>query len=230
MFQIGSLLLALFLVFQGHVALGEETAPVQSKSAGNGVISGEVAYSDPNAKGRNHQLEAQDSLEVWIHQAEAVAKSGGEGNVGELAPEIASYLSVLYFYCTLRDGPCPFVLESILDVEILRARASKEISCSSMQRFFKSYLKHGLDDRGKFLYPLTRGLEMANFNEGSRPRFLECKETVAAMLNDKEIMAQRFGEKGEALGSLSKLADLVSQVKNNKTDIYVATGLRDSEE
>ena len=230
MFRIGTLLLAVLVLFEGHVALGEDSSTTAPTGAGSRVVSGEVAYSDPNAKGRNHQLEAQDALETWITQAQEISKRGGEGIIGDLDPEIASYLSVLYFFCTVKEGPCPYVLESILDVEILRARATKQVSCSSMQRFFKGYLKHALDERGKFLYPLTRGLEMANFNEQSRPRFLECKDTVAAILEDKEVMAQRFGEKGQALESLGKLSALVRQVKSNKTDIYVATGLRDSEE
>lgn len=230
MVRIGSLVLALGVWFQGQVALGEDGAPSASDGSRDSVISGQVAYSDPNAKGRNYQLEAQDSIEAWIKKAQSAAKSGGEAPLEDLDSETASYLSVLYFYCTAKEGPCPFVLDSVLDVEIMQARASKDASCVTMKRFFKSYLKHGLDDRGKFLYSLTRGLEMASFNEQSRPRYLDCQETVGAIMNDKELLAQRFGEKGTSLESFAKLANLVNEVKTSKTDIFVATGLSKAEE
>jgi hypothetical protein len=222
MCRIVSVVLALALGLLGDQAWCDDPP---RKPAGSTVITGEVAYSDPNAKGRNHQFEAQDALQAWIQGVQAAAKGGGSSSVDALEPEVASYLSVLYFYCTVKDGPCPFVLEGILDAEVMRARATHEISCVSMKRFFKSYLTHGLDARGKFMYPLTRGLEMANFNEQDRPRYVECKETVSAILEDKEAIAQRFGEKGTSLEALAKLDNLVSQVKTNKTDIYVATGL-----
>lgn len=224
MLRIAAIMVALALWFQGDRAWGEDASSQAGKSPGSTVITGQIAYSDPNAKGRNQQLEAQDALESWIQDVQADAKSGGDKSVDDLEPEVASYLSVLYFYCTAKDGPCPFVLESLLDAEVMKARATKEISCVSMKRFFKSYLSHGLDERGKFLYPLTRGLEMANFNQQDRIRYVECK-TVAAILEDKEAVAQRLGPKGSALESLAKLADLLKRVKTDKTDIYVATGL-----
>jgi len=224
------MILALAVWFPGGRAWGEESPSGAGKTTSSTVITGEVAYSDPNAKGRNQQLEAQDALESWIQSVQAAAKSGGDKRLDALDPDVASYLSVLYFYCTAKDGPCPFVLESLLDAEVMTARATKEISCLSMKRFFKSYLSHGLDDRGKFLYPLTRGLDMANFNQQDRPRYVECKETVAAILEDKEVLAQRFGEKGSSLESLSKLDELLKGVKTNKTDVFVATGLLDGAE
>lgn len=225
MLRIAAIIVALAVWFPGDHAWGEDVSSQAGKAKGSTVITGEVAYSDPNAKGRNQQLEAQDALESWIQSVAAAAKSGGDKVVDDLEPEVASYLSVLYFYCTAKDGPCPFVLESLLDAEVVKARTTKEISCVSMKRFFKSYLSHALDERGKFLYTLTRGLEMANFNQQDRPRYVECKETVAAILEDKEAVAQRLGEKGSALESLAKLADLLKRVKTDKTDIYVATGL-----
>jgi hypothetical protein len=112
---------------------------------------------------------------------------------------------------------------------VIGTKTGKEAPCVSMKRFFKAYLANGLDDRGKFMYPLTRGLEMNSFNSDVRPRFLECKETVSAMVEDKELLAQRFGEKGAALESIVKFTTLLKQVKDDKVDIYVATGLSKEE-
>lgn len=203
----------------------ESAAAAGSNESRKGVITGQVAYSDPNAKGRNHQLEAQDNLESWSNQLQGVIKNGGDGSVEELDSTTISYLSVLYFFCTVKQGPCPFVLETILDAELIRSKKDNAVSCGTMTRFFKSFLADGLDERGKFLYSLTRGLEIAAFNTESRPRFLECKETVKAILDDKEIVGQRFGEKGESMASIAKFKELLKEVKDTKTDIYVAVGM-----
>lgn len=193
------------------------------------ALSGEVAYSDPNVQARNHQLDAQDTLEAWSAQVLAAIKGGGEGKVTELDSSTASYLSVLYMYCTVKQGPCPFILETVLDSDIIAARSDKARTCTSMTRFFRGYLSNALDDRAKFLYSLTQGLEMATFNTESRPRFIECKETVAAILEDKEVVAQRFGEKGTAVVTIEAFNSLLKDVKTQKTDIYAATGITKGE-
>ena len=222
-------LIALAIGSWSHAGSAESKNPAPPLNSDKVVITGQVAYSDPNAKGRNSQLEAQDALVAWSGQLEAAVKKGGEGKIEDLSPDTASYLSVLYFYCTVKEGPCPFVLETILDSEVIGTKTGKEAPCVSMKRFFKAYLANGLDDRGKFMYPLTRGLEMNSFNSDVRPRFLECKETVSAMVEDKELLAQRFGEKGAALESIVKFTTLLKQVKDDKVDIYVATGLSKEE-
>ena len=206
-------------------ARAEHGAATTQNDAKKHAMSGEVAYSDPDVEARNHQLDAQDKLEAWSAQLFTAIKGGGEGKVTALDSPTASYLSVLYLYCTVKQGPCPFILETVLDSDIIAARSEKATSCISMTRFFKGYLSNALDDRAKFLYSLTQGLEMATFNTESRPRFIQCKETVAAILEDKEVMAQRFGEKGTAVATIEAFNSLLKDVKSQKTDIYTATGL-----
>ena len=211
------------------VAFAEHGADTSQEDADKPALSGAVAYADPNRQERNQQLDAQDKLEAWSAQLVTAIKDGGKGSVSELDSATASYLSVLYLYCTVKQGPCPFVLETVLDSDIIVARSEKSTPCVSMTRFFKGYLSNALDDRAKFLYSLTQGLEMANFNTESRPRFIECKQTVSAILQDKNVMAQRFGEKGTALGTIEAFTTLLKDVKAQKTDIYVATGLTKAE-
>ena len=206
-------------------AWAEDDAGSHQKDAKKHALTGDVAYSDPNVQARNHQLDAQDKLEAWSAQVLAAIRGGGEGKVTELDAPTASYLSVLYLYCTVKKGPCPFILETLLDSDIITARSEKTTTCTSMTRFFKGYLSNALDDRAKFLYSVTQGLEMANFNTQSRPRFIECRETVAAIVEDKEAVAQRFGEKGTSVATVEAFNSLLKDVKSEKTDIYVATGL-----
>lgn len=195
-------------------------------ASGVKVISGEVAYSDPNGPASNSQLDALSALEGWGAKLQTVVASSGEAKVPDLDQNSVSYLSVLYLYCSAKRGPCPFILETLLDSDIATARADKEAKCPLTKRFFKSYVSQSLDERGKFLFSLTQGLEMAKFNANERPRFVECKGTVSAIMADKELLSQRFGEKGSAVGSVAEFRTLLSEIKDQKIDIFVATGIR----
>ena len=206
-------------------ASAEERSNVPPPS-GVKVISGDVGYSDPNAATSNSQVDTLNALEDWGAKLQTIVASSGEGKVADLDQNAVSYLSVLYLFCSAKRGPCPFILETLLDSDIALARADNEAKCPLMKRFFKSYVSQSLDERGKFLFPLTRGLEMAKFNANERPRFVECKETVSAIIADKELLSQRFGEKGSAVGSVAEFRALLSEIKDQKADIFVATGIR----
>ncbi|MEY4670065.1 MAG: hypothetical protein RL518_2764 [Pseudomonadota bacterium] len=188
-------------------------------------MTGQVAYSNPDAPARNHQLDALSALQEWSARLESIVSSTGKGETPELNQNAVSYLSVLYLYCSAKQGPCPFILDAILDADIAVSRHESSVKCPLTTRFFKSYVAHELDERGKFLFSLTQGLEIAKFNTVERPRYVECKETVAAIVEDKEVLGQRFGEKGSARESVAALRALLAEVQDKKLDIFEATGM-----
>lgn len=212
-----------FGVWTTAVAQGRPDSP--TSGGGIKVVTGQVAYSDPDAPGPNTQVDALNALEGWGSSLQTIVTGSGEGKAPELNQNTVSYLSVLYLYCSAKRGPCPFILETILDADIARSRSESGAQCSLMKRFFKSYLSQSLDERAKFIFSLTQGLEMAKFNTNVRPRFVECKETVSAMLADKEVLTQRFGPHGSAAETVAEFRTFVSQIKDGKVDIFVATGV-----
>lgn len=189
------------------------------------VLTGEVAYADPNASGRTSQSDMLSSIEEWAAKLQAILTTSGEGRAPELDQNAVSYLSVLYLFCSAQRGPCPFILETILDADIAAARADNDVKCPLTNRFFKSYISQSLDQRGKFLFSLTRGLEMAKFNSTVRPRFVGCKATITTILADKQVLSDRFGEKGTAAATVAELRAFLSKVREQKVDIFVATGV-----
>lgn len=210
-------------------ALGAEAEDARAPTPSGfkeSVISGEISIADHNSLKRPPQLEAQDALLAWAAQLEIAIKAGGKGELVDLDAPTTSYLSALYLYCTNREGPCPYILESLLDGDLIKSRAQGEVSCTSINRFFKGYIRNQLDERGKFLYTLNRSLEMERFNTDERPRFLECKETLTAMLADEDVIKQRFGSQGTALESLTKLVNLLKEINSSRVDILAAVGVK----
>lgn len=220
-----SYILSLGVATACTTVVAEEQPKVSSSAGGVKVITGEVAYANPDANVGNYQTAALTSLDEWAGKLQTIVTSSGSGRTPDLNQNAVSYLSVLYFYCTLKEGPCPFILETILDADIALSRADDSITCVLTNRFFKSYLSQELDERGKYLFSLTRGLEVEKFNTTERSRFVECKETVSAIIADKEALAQRFGEKGTEATSVAAFRSLLAEIKDQKVDIFVATGM-----
>ena len=190
------------------------------------VIAGQVAYSDPNAIKGPSDTDALNSLDGWAAKLATIVSNSGEGRAPELDQHAVSYLSVLYLFCSAKRGPCPFILETILDSDIASSRADNDVKCPLTRRFFKSYVSQSLDERGKFIFSLTRGLEMAKFNSSFRPRFVECKETASAIIADTASLRQRYGPNGTSVGEVAAFRALISEVREQKLDIFTATGLR----
>ncbi len=222
--HVTSLLTALAVCLCTTVS-AQERPKVPASGGGINVMTGQVAYSNPDAPARNSQLDDLDALEAWGSSLQTIVTGSGEGKAADLSQSTVSYLSVLYLFCSAKRGPCPFLLETMLDADIALSRADNGARCPLTKRFFKSYVSQSLDERAKFLFSLTQGLEIAKFNTTVRPRFVECKETITAMLADKEFLSQRFGPKGSAAETVAEFRGFLSQIKDQKIDIYVSTGV-----
>jgi hypothetical protein len=209
-------------------AMAQDPTSKTTSKGGPPALTGQVAYENPDAPVRNHQLEALEELDGWSSRLESIIKVSGEGIAPDLKQNAISYLSVLYLYCSVKKGPCPFILEMTLDDDIARSRSEKKPRCPVTTRFFKSYISQSLDERGKFLFSLREGLEIAKFNSDERPRFVECKETVSAISTDPDVLRQRYGEKGSSVDSAKAFRALLTEIKENNVDIYGATGVKTS--
>jgi len=209
-------------------AVAQDSTFRANSKGGQPALTGQVAYENPDAPARNHQLDAVEELDGWSSQLESIIKGSGKGLAPELKQNSISYLSVLYLYCSVKQGPCPFILEMILDDDIARSRSEKNVRCPVTNRFFKSYISQSLDERGKFLFSLREGLEIAKFNSDERPRFIECKETVSSVIADQDGLHQRYGERGSSVDSAKAFRALLAEVKEKKIDIYGATGVKTS--
>ena len=208
------------------VGLAQEPTTANRSRERAPALTGQVAYENPNLSARNHQLDALEQLDKWSAGLGSIVGGAGEGISPELNQNAISYLSVLYLYCSVKQGPCPFILETILDDDITRSRSEKTARCPLTNRFFKRYISQSLDERAKFLFSLSDGLEVAKFNSEERPRFVACKETVSSIIADQDVLRQRYGDKGASVETLETFRALLADLRENKVDIYGATGIK----
>jgi hypothetical protein len=216
-----------FFVAAVVVSLGS-TSHAESASSDDGrpALTGEVAYSEPDTKNKTPSLVGYDNAVAWANALSKIVSSDGKGAVPELEGVGSTYLSVLYLHCVSRAGTCPFILDSILEADVIASRESGSRRCPLMKSFWKNWLALQLEERGKFLVSVATGLQMAAFNSNERPRYVDCKPTVEAILDDKESLATRYGPETSTSKSVTQLVALLKEVKEGRIDIFASTGVK----
>ena len=199
----------------------------EGQAAPEGVVAGSVEYAQVDAPQRNSQLISLEQVVEWGRAVQKIAREGGKGSAPALDDGAVSYLSVLYLYCTSTRGVCPFILDTILEGDIESSREVEKPSCPTMKKFWKTWLSSGMEERAKFDSSITRGLEVAEFNSKSRPRYIRCGVAVQEVLEDKVALAARYGPEGSSLKSIDSFLQFVEEVKEKKTDIWRSTGIID---
>ena len=190
------------------------------------ALSGEVKYSATSSTSKDVRVIGYDKTVPWADALLKVVSSDGNGSLPSLEGASMSYLAVLYLHCTTKNGSCPFILDSILEADVLASRVDGTAKCPLMKSFWKTWLAMGLEERGKFLVSVASGLEMASFNSNERPRYVNCKATVAAILEDKAALATRYGPGTPTSTAVTRLVALLKAVKEDKEDIFASTGVK----
>jgi hypothetical protein len=200
-------------------------AAVWAAPPSEAVQSGEIAIEDTQEERRDPRERTREQVETWLGEMNRYAANGGVGEVVSLGEDETTYLSVLYLYCMSKFGPCPHVLDVVLESDVRDSRAKGEAACPAMSRFWKTWLATDLENRSKYLLSIGFGTAVANFNLHERSRYIQCKPTVAAILADPDAQKSRYGSGGTVTSALSKTTKLVEEIKSKQIDIHRSVGL-----
>jgi hypothetical protein len=201
--------------------------PGGSGSAGRGdLLMGDIPLHDTTDKNRDINHMASIEVEAW-GKALLAAVSAPAGGVApqELGNDGAGYLAALYLLCTSKRGPCGFVLESILEADLLASKQTAAAHCTVMNRFWKVWLANEGDRRLQFKVPIGHAPGLAKFNTSDRPRFVRCKETVEGLLADSKALTQRYGPDSATAKAASSLNAILAEVRKGNIDLFATTGM-----
>lgn len=138
------------------------------------------------------------------------------------------YLNGAYLYCTLKNGVCLFLLQAILESDIINSQIDGKENCSNMLKFWKGWLNNALERRVD--HSLSTGLLPAyfEFKEKTRPSFLNCSSTVKENIDPDKSLSDfvkgRYSEDGEAFKSINTLLGYINGLKEQVKDVYVSAG------
>lgn len=197
-----------------------------SHSGRQDLLMGEIPLSDTSIKSRDvHQVASQD-VEVWEKALiAAVTSSAGGAAIPELGADGVGYLAALYLLCTEKRGTCGFILESILEADLLASKQAGVAGCVVMNRFWKVWIANHGDRRLQFKISIGHAPELAKFNSSVRPRFVRCKETVQAALADSKALAQRYGADSAAAKSVTSMSAVLGEMRKGNIDLFATTGV-----
>jgi hypothetical protein len=201
-----------------------------SEGAGEPVVAGSVHYNQVDAPQKNGQLLSLEKAIAWGEELEKLVKEGGKSAPASLEDATISYLSVLYLYCTSNQGVCSFMLDSILEGDLLASRSTGAPACPTMKKFWKAWLSSGLEERAKFNKSIAHGLEVAEFNSTLRPKYIQCGGTVKNLLSEQGELTKRYGPDGTSTKEVANFLRFLKEVESQKIDIYRSTGVLDGSE
>lgn len=181
--------------------------------AGSSVQSGDITIEDPSHPVLSRDERGEKEAREWLSALRGRLVAPASGKSAELGDSGVSYLTFLYFFCSVRAGECPFILDAILAGDVLISKADGEPSCPTMTQFWKTWLAGDFDERSKYKVSAASGAKLAAFNASQRPRYVKCKETVA------ELMVKRDSAEG-AQKSVGRTETLLREVTDKGINIF----------
>lgn len=138
------------------------------------------------------------------------------------------HLTGIYLYCTLKNGVCPLILDSLLELDIINSQIEGKPTCPIMLSFWKKWIANGLEKRVD--YSLSTGFikKRFEFKQNVRPKYLKCSGTVTERvkpdLDLRTFIKERYVQGSEQRQNLEKLISYLKAVKETVDDVFVKTG------
>lgn len=193
-------------------------------------VSGEIVLEDTTEHKSNAYLVNQDQAIQYFEKLEKLlvqARAGSSVSAPLISEGALLYLTGAYLYCSVNNGVCPFILDGILESDLLNSSTTGSAACPNMTQFWKIWLKNDMEQRHKYLVK-TGFLQLTSeFRQNSRPKYLKCKETIQNELASTQL-AQRFSVDSEKVKAVSKLVLYLKGLSKTVPNVFVATGAQQS--
>jgi hypothetical protein len=164
--------------------------------------AGEIELEETGEKKRNIRGLAREDALSW---AKSYSESAGSGaSVQAPSEHAALYLAACYLYCVSHVGNCAFLLDSILETDVMALRQGGS-GCPSMTKFWRAWLDNDMETRLRHDVPIGLANEVSAFNARERPKYLKCGPLLEQ--RSKEAGRSEVVRKGaqKTLGFLNEL-------------------------
>lgn len=180
----------------GNSAAQDEV--VEPKDGGRRVIIGGLDIEDTSTKKVSpHEKRQNDTIEYFTrtHKALDTLSAGGQATVEQLSDSMVSHLNAVYLYCTIKQGACPLVLDAILETDIAISKLGGTLDCPNLTKFWRAWLRDDYENRQQFLVKTGYLQTTAEFTTQQRPKYVQCKPTVAGVVQGSGPHASFFRER-----------------------------------
>lgn len=173
--------------------------------------------------------EIQDSAIATISKFHADIASRSVANSKILFNERELYyLNGVYLYCTLKNGTCPYILETILETDILNSQIDGKASCPHTLRFWQEWIDNSFEDRVN--YNLGTGFltKYQDFKKNIRPRYLRCSVAVEREIkkdmSSTDYIAARYAPGSEVAHNVKRTFAYLTAIREEVPEVFIASG------
>jgi hypothetical protein len=138
------------------------------------------------------------------------------------------YLNGVLLFCSVKNGSCPFLLDTILEIDVFNSQLDNKVSCPHMLRFWQEWIDNSFEQR--LSYSLGTGVlkKYQDFKTQERPRYLKCSNTVQNLVvpgaSIDEFMKTRYELQTPIIAAFKKTMAYLRAIREEIDDVFVAAG------
>ena len=218
------ILLAFLFILSADTALYSQQSDGQPKSS---IQEGEIVLQPVEKKDLPQESVFKHFTalpELLDHMA-----AGEISKVPELGEAAVLYLNGVYLFCSVRRGACPWILDAILETDIINSRINKAADCPQMRSFWKSWIKNDLQRKHDYQTQTAFMRETMQFRKSELPRYLTCSKTVTSelkledkKLNDAAYFKERYAGQSRPKLSAVEMKDFMEAIKTKRIDVFAS--------
>ncbi len=140
-----------------------------------------------------------------------------------------NYLAAVHLQCTLRNGACPLIPATLLEMDLVRSAKAGTPRCETLTPFWKQWIDSDMEKRVDHNLQVTLFNKRTQFKQEVRPRFLRCQATIKEILDSGEpeqVLAKRYSSGNEEAKFSDRLAAYLDNLNKQIPNIFDATGLQ----
>ncbi len=139
-----------------------------------------------------------------------------------LTKDAAALLTIAHLRCSVAEGACLPVLDTIFELDVINSVNSGTPSCKNMQLFWKIWLENDMEKRHQHQVQIGFLKDTQVFNREVRPRYIKCKETISQLLSESSqigassFLKERYTKYPEKAKSAELTAKIFQALENSE--------------
>jgi hypothetical protein len=156
----------------------------------------------------------------------AQVNGGASIKIDELDDSEVHHLSGVYLYCSMTYGACPFILQTLLETDLINSYGGGPVACTNTKKFLTHYAKNDMHKRLSYLIPTALMAKKTNFEIAELPKYIKCQSTLEELLSklkgNEAGFKERYKEDSEANLALKRTNLILSKVKTKVGNVFKA--------
>ncbi len=190
-----------------------------------------ISFSkSPNLQGEMNIFIGKENTDSWYVAQKNIEKvflgvlnDARDGKITEGVPKLGdeaiNQLAAAYLFCSKRQGPCVFILDSILELDLLRSIRDGNVACDETKYFWKIWIENNYNKQ--VMYDLKLGLtdKFNDFNKNKIEKYLKCEDTI------KQLNKVGYCPSEEKINDIKKTLKLIVLLNKKFGDISLQYNL-----